>query len=122
MTSIKTAVLTQDSSILTNIAQMHITPDIFEDYMKFVTSVTVKKYPLIIMDSIQLPFFNESKIIEAINTLSRHSTIICILRDNDIEFLRRIHDNRQVCYVLDYPVNFTHLNIIVKTMEQRIEQ
>lgn len=121
MSNVNTAILTKDNSILKNIEQMEISLDVFDDYMKFVTSAIVKKYPLIIMDSVQLPFFNEPKIIDAINTLSRNSMLICILRDNDIDFLRRIHDNRRVCYVLHYPVNFTHLDMIVKALEQNNE-
>ena len=114
--NINMAILCNDNHIINRLKDDFKTIDVFDNYMKLTISSQIKKYALIIFDSMIMPFFNEPKLIGAINQQNRETRIICILRDSDIEFLRRIHDSNHVCYVLEYPVNFTHLNDIINNI------
>ena len=114
MANIKIALLTDDNEVIKNLKSKNKKLDIFDNYIKLISSGIIQKYQLIIIDSTQLPFFNEQKIINALNDINRNSRIIFILRDNDVDYLKRIHDNNSLSYILEYPVNFTHLNAIIK--------
>ncbi len=114
MVHIKIALLTDDNEIIKNLKSKNSKLDVFDNYIKLISSEIIQKYQLIIIDSTQLPFFNEQKIINALNDINRDSKIVFILRDNDIDFLKRIHDNNSLSYILEYPINFTHLNAIIK--------
>ncbi|MDY6787347.1 MAG: hypothetical protein SVK54_04410 [candidate division WOR-3 bacterium] len=113
MDKTRIALLSQEEKLISEMQSENNT-DIYSNYLKLITSIIIKKYSLVILDSMQMPFFNEQKIIRSINDLCRNTRIIFIARDNDPDLIARIHDRNNIAYTMHYPLNFAHLTSIVK--------
>jgi len=114
MSKNKTALLTNDEN-LRGALNVRINSIInFNDYLSAITSTMIKKYPILIIDSMELPIFNEQKIVNSINQISPQTMIIFLSRLNDIEYQKLIRNNNKVAYYITFPIDMFLLEKVVE--------
>ena len=109
----KMALLSTDSKVISAIKKRYPGTDIYNDYLKLIISLIIKKYPAIIIDSNELPVYNENRIISAINGTSFLTQIIFISRNNESEYQLRIRNRNFLLAYLEYPLNMYVLDKLV---------
>ena len=117
----KMALLSTDSKIVSSIKKRYPGIDIYNDYFKLIISLIIKKYPVIIIDSYELPIYNENRILSAVNSISFLTQIIFISRSNEAEYQQRIRDRSFILAYIEYPVNMYLLDKIIDFVYKKID-
>jgi hypothetical protein len=94
----------------------------FDNYISLITSSMINKFPMIIIDSKELPLFNEQRIINSINQFSPKSKIIYISRIDDIEYQKIVRNNNQITYYANYPVDMFSIEKIINTIFENFDK
>lgn len=121
MISKKIGVLTNDNDIKIKLNEKYKFTQFFDNYISLITATMVNKYPMIIIDSIELPLFNEQKIINSINQISPSTKIVFISRIDDIEYQKIVRNNNQITYFALYPVDMFYIEKIINTILENVE-
>lgn len=112
----KICLLSNDQEIKQILISKYRHMQIFDNYISLITSALINKFPMIIIDSIELPIFNEQKIINSINNFSPKSKIIFISRIDDIEYQKIVRNNNQITYFSNYPVDMFSIERIINAI------
>ncbi|MDD3803936.1 MAG: hypothetical protein PHW02_06115 [bacterium] len=112
----KICLLSNDQEIKQSLISKYRHMQIFDNYISLITSALINKFPMIIIDSIELPIFNEQKIINSINNFSPKSKIIFISRIDDIEYQKIVRNNNQITYFSNYPVDMFSIERIINAI------
>jgi len=118
---IKLGVLTNDRGIKNKLTEKYGEVHYFDNYISLITSAVINKFPVIIIDSIELPIFNEQKIINSINQLSPKSQIIYISRIDDLEYQKLVRNNNQITYFSTYPVDMFSIEKIINSVNENLD-
>ncbi|HAV93122.1 TPA: hypothetical protein DCW38_08090 [candidate division WOR-3 bacterium] len=118
----KISILSNDNEIKEKLKEKFANVEYFDNYISLITSSMINKFPMIIIDSKELPIFNEQKIINSINQFSPKSKIIYISRIDDIEYQKIVRNNNQITYYANYPVDMFSIEKIINTIFENFDK
>lgn len=116
------ALLTNDSDIHSFLSSRIDNLIHFNDYIATITSTMIKKYPVLIIDSAELPVFNEQKIVNSINQISPSTGIVFMSRINDLEYQKIIRNNNRITYYTGFPVDLFMLEKVIENIRSSAER
>ncbi|MGE3062759.1 MAG: hypothetical protein AB7T10_03915 [bacterium] len=109
------SLLSNDQQIRQKFKDRYKETQFFDNYISLITSTMLNKFAMVIIDSVELPLFNEQKIINSINQFSPKSKIIFISRIDDIEYQKIVRNNNQITYYSNYPIDMFSIEKIINT-------
>ncbi|MEO0233515.1 MAG: hypothetical protein ABIN39_05850 [candidate division WOR-3 bacterium] len=113
----KITVLSSDKSFIEQMKKRVETFNHFVDSISLLTFALVNKPDIIILDTSDLPYMNENKIIKCLNEIIPQSKIMVLLRNaDDIEFLKMLRKNNNIFYSFNYPSEFLQICEIIENM------
>ncbi|MEO0237132.1 MAG: hypothetical protein ABIN35_02725 [candidate division WOR-3 bacterium] len=113
----KITVLSSDKSFIEQMKKRVETFNHFVDSISLLTFAFVNKPDIIILDTSDLPYMNENKIIKCLNEIIPQSKIMVLLRNaDDIEFLKMLRKNNNIFYSFNYPSEFLQICEIIENM------
>ncbi|PIP13895.1 MAG: hypothetical protein COX48_02995 [bacterium (Candidatus Stahlbacteria) CG23_combo_of_CG06-09_8_20_14_all_34_7] len=118
----KISVLSNDQEIRQKLKDKFVNVHFNDNYICLITSTVINKFPIIIIDSNEIPIFNEQKIINSINQFSPKSKIIFISRIDDIEYQKNVRNNNQITYYANYPVDMFSIEKIINTTLENFDK
>ncbi|MEJ5307128.1 MAG: hypothetical protein WHT27_02350 [candidate division WOR-3 bacterium] len=113
----KISVLSSDKSFIKEMNKRIENFNHFIDSISLLTFALVNKPDIIILDTLDLPFMNENKVIKCLNEIIPQSRIIVLLRNSDdFEFLKMLRKNNNIFYSFNYPSEFLQICEVIENM------
>lgn len=113
----KVTVLSSDKSFIEEIKKRVDGVNHFIDSISLLTFALVNKPDIIILDTSDLPYLNENKVIKCLNEIIPHSKIMVLLRNSDdIDFLKMLRKNNNILYSFNYPSEFLQVCEVIENI------
>ncbi|MEO0289333.1 MAG: hypothetical protein ABIN00_06815 [candidate division WOR-3 bacterium] len=113
----KITVLSSDKSFIEEMKKRVDGFNHFVDSISLLTFALLNRPDIIILDTSDLPYMNENKIIKCLNETIPQSKIMVLLRNtDDIEFLKMLRKNNNIFYSFNYPSEFLQICEVIENM------
>lgn len=113
----KITILSSDKTFVEEMKKRVESMNHFIDSISLLTFALVNKPDIIILDTSDLPYMNENRIIKCLNEIIPQSKIMVLLRKtDDIEFLKMLRKNNNIFYSFYYPSEFLQICEVIENI------